>query len=622
MLFGYKIAAVCISKVYEDTLREFLETFNNILKPQKWRLFVYTTGSDLFWNTKSDAGEKMIFDLIRPDITDAVIIMANTIKNDTWLRELCQNANEHHLPLFVLCGEPGNGCHINFDFSEGFADVVRHLITCHHIRDFHMIAGIKDNAFSDERIAVMRRVLSEYGLTLDENHISYGDFWSVPAKEATEKLIAENRLPEAIVCANDAMSIAVCTTLAQHGIRVPRDVIVTGFDGIDAIQYSIPKMTSCKCSYAELGQKTAQLLLNYENGSPLPEHVTLVPKLVLSESCGCRPIQMKDTVDFINNLNDSFTRFQREGEDLSEISAEIQSGADIEDVANQLKDTRLFYNMSCLLKTECLDPTLDPMKIHSDTAFGDALYILCDSDVPWPPEKTVIPAEDIIPRMKQLLECGMPFLFTALHAVSIPMGYLCFHFWDFSRQNYVRINQTAMMLNSALSGFRNKRYQQHLQSFLEELYQFDSLTGLYSRKAFNLRYRQMLESQHYEALTLVLCDLDGLKYINDTFSHTEGDNAIAVSAKALKSACGESGLCCRYGGDELIGILTIACDEIKIRQQIQAYLDDYNQHSGKPYQVSASIGIYTSAEENLETMFEKADALMYEEKKQKPHHRK
>ena len=620
MLYGYKIAAVCITKPYEDVLREFLQSLSEALRPHQWRVFLYTPGSDLYWNTKSDTGEKFVFDLINPKVTDALVMLENTIKNNECMESLCQFAQQNHIPAIVINGKRENCCNINFDFSQGFAEIVRHLVTCHHIRDFHMIAGIKDNAFSDERIAVMRKVLAEYHLTLDDSQISYGDFWAVPAKEATERLIMENRLPEAIVCANDTMAISVCTTLAQHHILVPDDVIVTGFDGIDSIYYSLPKITSCKCDYAELGKKTAFLLLHYKDNT-LPEHVTLVPKPVLLESCGCKPIQMNDTVDFINNLNDSLTRFQREGEDLGEISAKIQRSESIEEVAQQLTDTRLFYNMTCLLKTECIDPSLDPMKIHSETSFGEKLYVLADTDLPWPPEQLVISTDEIIPRMKLMLDSGITLLFTALHSVDIPIGYLCFHFWDFGKQNYMKINQTAMMLNSALTGFRNSHYQKHLQNKLEELYQFDALTGLYSRKAFYLRFQHMLEAQKFDAMTMILCDLDGLKYINDTFSHVEGDNAIAVSAKALKKAC-ENGMCCRYGGDELIGILMMECDAAQIRSEIQNYLDEYNQHSGKPYQVSASVGIYTSRGESLETMFEKTDALMYEEKKQKPNRRK
>ena len=621
MLYGYKIAAVCIAKPYEDVLREFLQSLTEKLRPYQWRVFLYTPGSDLFWNTKSDIGEKFVFHLINQEITDMLIVLEDTIKNDACMQSLCNFAQKHEIPAIVINGRREHACNINFDFSQGFAEVVRHLVTCHKITRFHMIAGIKDNVFSDERIAVMKNTLADYDLKLEENQISYGDFWAVPAKEAAERLIAENRLPEAIVCANDTMAISVCTTLAQHNIHVPHEVIVTGFDGIDSIYYSLPKITSCKCDYAELGRKTADLILNHDRGETLPEQVTLIPKPVLLESCGCKPIQMNDTVDFINNLNDSLTRFQREGEDLSEISAKIQSSQTIEEVAVQLTNNRLFYNMTCMLKTECIDDSLDPMKIHTETPFGDSLYILSDTDVPWPPEQPVISSGEIIPRMKELLKTGIPLLFTALHSVEIPMGYLCFHFMNFDKQNYMKINQTAMMLNSALSGFRNSRYQKHLQTRLEELYQFDALTGLYSRKAFYLRFQHMLEAQKFDAMTMVLCDLDGLKYINDTFSHTEGDNAIAVSAQALKKAC-TNGMCCRYGGDELIGILTMECDAAQIKSEIQNYLHEYNQHSGKPYQVSASVGVYTSHGETLETMFEKADVLMYEEKKNKPNRRK
>ena len=621
MLFGYKIVAVCVAKPYEDVIREFLESLHTALAPRQWRLFIYTTGSDLYWNTPSDKGEKTVFDLIRPDYVDLMIILGDTIKNTDYLKALCDRTKNSNIPLIVISDSIPGTCSITFDFTKGFGEVVRHLINHHHITDFHMIAGLKDNEFSDERIAVMRSVMSEYGLTLDDSQISYGDFWSVPAREATERLIQENRLPQALVCANDTMAIAACTILAQHHIRVPEDIIVTGFDGIDSIYYSLPKLTSCKCDYTELGQETARLILEMENGTPLPEHITLVPRPVLLESCGCKPIKMNDTVDFINTLNDSFTRFQREGEDLSDISAKIKSSETIGEVAHYLTDNRLFYNMTCMLKTECIDNSLDPMKIHTETPFGDSLYVLSDTDVPWPPQKLTVSYREIIPRMEELLEAGIPLLFTALHNIEIPMGYLCFHFMNFDKQNYIKINQTAMMLNSALSGFRNSHYQKHLQTRLEELYQFDALTGLYSRKAFYLRFQHMLEAQKFDAMTMVLCDLDGLKYINDTFSHTEGDNAIAVSAQALKNAC-TNGMCCRYGGDELIGILTMECDADQIKSEIQNYLKNYNQHSGKPYQVSASVGVYTSHGETLEEMFEKTDVLMYEEKKNKPNRRK
>ncbi len=111
---------------------------------------------------------------------------------------------------------------------------------------------------------------------------------------------------------------------------------------------------------------------------------------------------------------------------------------------------------------------------------------------------------------------------------------------------------------------------------------------------------------------LVLCDLDGLKYINDHFSHQEGDNAIKTVSEALHTVC-KDGLCCRYGGDELVAVLWGNVSPEAIRSRIHAILDDYNRTSAKPYLVSTSIGICCGSED-LDSLFARADEIMYQRK--------
>ena len=66
-------------------------------------------------------------------------------------------------------------------------------------------------------------------------------------KALMERFLAEPEgLPEAIVCINDSMAIAVCEVLSDHGYSVPDDVIVTGFDGIIQEQYNFPRLTTCR----------------------------------------------------------------------------------------------------------------------------------------------------------------------------------------------------------------------------------------------------------------------------------------------------------------------------------------------------------------------------------------
>ena len=618
MLHGYRIAAVCVPRVHEDVLRDFITALNDALVPAGWRVFIYTTGSDLYWKTRADAGESLIFDLIDNHTTDALILFKDRILDEDTYERLLDRAARYRLPVIVV-GAPENRCtcNVTFDFTGGFAAVVRHLADHHKVRSFHFLAGTKGNTFSEERLAVMSQLLHERGIPFDAQCVSYGDFWSVPARQAVERLIEEDRVPGAIVCANDVMAIAACSVLTQNGWRVPQDVIVTGFDGVDAIQYSTPRITSCACDYTLLGLRIAGHILNIGDGVPVPSTDVVPSGIILSESCGCRAHTEFDSADYINRLNDDFSLFRNEEEKLSEISTKILSSRNIREVAGKVRH-RVFYNMCIMLKSECIDEALDPMVQHSSDTFGEQLYVLSDTDVPYPPETLTIPAQALVPRLDDLLSHGIPLIFIALHYIDVPLGYLCFHYEQLDRSNCLKINQMAMSLSTAIGGYRINRYQTHLRQAVADLYRTDALTGMYTRRAFLLSYNQLAASR--KPLTLVLTDLDGLKYINDHFSHSEGDTAISVAAAALRDACG-GGLTCRYGGDELVCVLEGEQNAAALHERIHGLLGQYNADSGKPYKVDVSIGIHTAAGLDFESLFAAADEKMYAEKQHKPHSR-
>ena len=110
---------------------------------------------------------------------------------------------------------------IKFDHENAFVEVVRRMIDVHHLTNLHFMAGFKGNQFSEFRLNAFRRVLEEHGLPFDESMVSYGDFYSVAAERETEKIVASGNIPQAILCANDRMALAVCDVLDKHGIRVP-----------------------------------------------------------------------------------------------------------------------------------------------------------------------------------------------------------------------------------------------------------------------------------------------------------------------------------------------------------------------------------------------------------------
>lgn len=613
MLKGYHIAALCVARIHDQEHSDFVFALNRYLAKSGWRVMCFTTDSDLYSATVIEPGELQIFDLIDYNIVDSVIFFGSTALSTEIKKKYIELAKQSGKPVFIV-DEIIEGCiNIRFDYTAGFEKVVRHVIEEHGVRDIHFMAGFRNNPFSLEREAVVAKVADEYAIPFGKEQISYGDFWSVPAIEETRKLIAENRVPKAIICANDGMAIAVSTELIANGYKVPEDVIVTGFDGNEGIYYSDPKITSCKCDYPKLAEALGKAIIDLQNGIVPDSVIKIVPELIIQESCGCTSELRASSFDYINELSNNFQRFHGEGRVLDKLSMRLQSCKTTKELCQAMYHP-LFYDMICVLKNECLDELQSPLNIRSTSTYGESLFVIYDSERPDINYEHSLMREDLLPHMQSLLDEGHPLILIALSYLNIPLGYLCFHFSEDNRQHLLKVGQFAARLNMAIGGYRNMRYQYHMQKMIEERYRYDAVTGLNTRSSFLQHYDTFLKERHPKQVTIVMCDLDDLKYINDDFNHSEGDAALSVVADALHNACYD-GLCCRYGGDEMIAILTKPCDPKRIFESIQDYIIDYNLHSGKPYKVSSSIGVYQSEDTDFQTLFKEVDKLMYQNKK-------
>lgn len=121
-------------------------------------------------------------------------------------------------------------------------------------------------------------------------------------------------------------------------------------------------------------------------------------------------------------------------------------------------------------------------------------------------------------------------------------------------------------------------------------------------------------------------DLDGLKTINDTYGHDVGDTAICYIADVLIKSCSHGEVFCRYGGDEFIVFAAdyTETDSAALTAEIRSNIDKINDSGSNPFVLSASIGYVIDVPEENEDIFDfvnKADKVMYEEKKRKKHHK-
>ncbi|MCH5324421.1 MAG: GGDEF domain-containing protein [Eubacterium sp.] len=626
MIGKYKIIALCTCRLQDNECHQFINALHKRLTPMGYRLFVYSGCSDTREGKENTDAQLSIYDLVDSSFVDAVIVHTDRIKNPTVYANIIKQMKAAGLPVIVL-GDRFDGClNIGYDYNAGFANVVEHLVVDHGITDLHMIAGVKDNEFSDERIAAFKDVLTRHGIPFSPDMVSYGDFWSIPAVAAVEALMQKGRLPRALVCANDYMAIAVADHLKENGISIPDDVIVTGFDGTSVIYCSEPTVTSVHVNDDDVIDVICDSFSKMFEGKDYAGDVSIVPQTIYNESCGCTPTKKENGAALFNEQHNLFYRFQNENIILSKASATIQKCGSLGEIAYAMRKNDMMYGMCCLVKKEFIDESVNPEQIM-EHGFGDELFLLYDADLMDNKKRQgeqfvqyYMPADEIIPNLEHFLEDGRIFIFTALHYLDVPMGYLCFYFSEYADGNYYKVPQTTNVLNNALGGLRSLRHQRYLLKQIDNMSRIDVLTGLFNRRGFLIEYSKLTEGSEIVPLTVIMCDVDGLKYINDTFGHEEGDVVIYTVAQALKQSCPSDAIITRFGGDEMMAVFKSGPNGGNFQAMLDERLAQFNERSGKPYKAAASVGVYHTDENkklSFEELIKKSDVLMYEEKRRR-----
>jgi diguanylate cyclase (GGDEF)-like protein len=162
-----------------------------------------------------------------------------------------------------------------------------------------------------------------------------------------------------------------------------------------------------------------------------------------------------------------------------------------------------------------------------------------------------------------------------------------------------------------------------LQSELGSLALTDELTGLYNRRGFiALAERQMkLGRRSGREMMLFFLDVDGLKKINDSFGHLEGDSLLKRTGEALEMTFRDSDVIARLGGDEfaVLAVEASGQSETAIRSRLHEYL---RASSSKKYRYAISLSLGAArfdprSNTSLGELMSQADQAMYEYKRRR-----
>ncbi|UOQ93303.1 LacI family transcriptional regulator [Halobacillus shinanisalinarum] len=183
---------------------------------------------------------------------------------------------------------------VSIDNINSSKKATEHLISLGHKRIAHL-TGPLYSLISKNRCKGYRRAMIENGLEIYSNLILEGDFTYESGYKQMKKLLDLENPPTAVFAASDDMAMGVVNAAKHHGLNVPGDLAVVGFDNIKFSSIFDPPLTTIAQPMFGMGKRAMELLIRKFKGESLSQTEHVLPdKLIIRESCGTK--QKESTV--------------------------------------------------------------------------------------------------------------------------------------------------------------------------------------------------------------------------------------------------------------------------------------------------------------------------------------
>lgn len=571
-------------------------------------------------STSSEVGESMIYDLPDLEEFDGVISMLATMGNDVAYRKVTEvleplkKSGKPHVSIDVP--QDGAVC-IMFDDAISVGELTEHLIMEHGARKIAFISGPLNSNVSIARLEACRKAMKKHGLEMDEKLVFDGEWTRVGGRRAAESILESGgQIPDAVICANDDMALSVIETFNEHGIRVPRDVAVTGFDALrEAVMRGLT--TICR-PIDRSARKAVEVLCKWIRGEvPAEKEIILSTIPIYGESCGCAQ-NMEHMNDKLRALGTERWNMETILTRVSMFSGTLAGVGDEMEAAEKIRDFVASWNIRELYL--CVDPAIcRQTEFKTDSqAYPPEMLLLYGirNGKEYKPE--LFDRRDLVPALQEMRKNTSCLVFCPLYYRNRNFGYVVM---ELGSGTGAALYSVLMLLNGALISLYLQTNIKRYADTISDMAIHDIMTGMLNRRGYMELAPKVLEQARQEGkvFAIISMDMDHMKRINDTYGHLKGDEAICRMGKAMHVLEGHGITPVHISGDEFqaFGITESAEKAKELIPLIRESMDRLNREDPWIFDISASIGIYAAVPDGQNGMDEfmtKADREMYADK--------
>lgn len=194
---------------------------------------------------------------------------------------------EQNFP-FVLIDQSdttGKSSIVNATNWQGAYDATKYLIELGHER-IGFITGLMELTSAVDRLAGYKAALADHHIPLQDEWIVQGDFWERGGYLATQTLLDLPTPPTAIFASNDLLAFGAMDAVRQHGLSIPDDISLVGFDDIPQASLVYPTLTTVRQPLDKMGRLAVKMLLEHISSPEYsPYTATLATELIIRDSC-------------------------------------------------------------------------------------------------------------------------------------------------------------------------------------------------------------------------------------------------------------------------------------------------------------------------------------------------
>ena len=221
--------------------------------------------------------------LVRAKQVDGLVIL-NPRHGDEQLSQLIREG----FPLVVMGASNVSEAHKVWTSHNAAParQATEHLIALGHTRVAHISYGGFEYQGATERLQGYQQALAGAGLPFDRALVREGDFSPESGYAAMTSLLESEPDFTAVFVSNDTVALGAMAALRAHGLRIPEDVAVVGYDDIPLAALAAPPLTTVRSPALEHGELAAEILIALVRGEEVKNKVPLETELVVRASCG------------------------------------------------------------------------------------------------------------------------------------------------------------------------------------------------------------------------------------------------------------------------------------------------------------------------------------------------